>query len=138
MFLKKMRKLCLNNRKVKLHNCLVIFLVQVCERRSQCDKCLYGWGQQRARLTSFKLGTTRSRGSVITELCPPQNVVGVTLIRIMCCMNNTAISTYHTLPRCLGSIHKACKHNLLTIQCSRIWYKCILIINYQSTSMKKT
>lgn len=68
-----------------------------------CDKCMYGRGQQGARLTSFKLGTTRSRASVITELCPAQNVVGVTLIRIMCCMNNTATSTHHTLPRCLGS-----------------------------------
>ena len=47
---------------------------------------------------------------MITELCPAQNVVGVTLIRIMCCMNNTATSSHHKLPRCLastvpGSIH---------------------------------
>lgn len=57
-------------------------------------------GRPGARLTCFKLGSTGSRASVITELSPAQNVVGVTLIRIMCCMNNTATSTQHTLPRC--------------------------------------
>ncbi len=63
-----------------------------------CDKCLYGWGQRGARLTGFKWGSTRSRASVITELSPAQNAVGVMLIRIICCMNNTATSTHH-IPR---------------------------------------
>lgn len=132
-----MKELYLNSTQVGPLHCLVIFLVHVGEKRSECDECLHGRGQQRARLTSFKLGSTRSTGSVITELCPPQNVVGVTLIRIMCCMDNTAIATYHTLPRwVLHTLHYTTLHththtNLLDINV----YKWMSIIRNQSSRL---
>lgn len=75
--------------------------------------------QGSARSATDKL-EMRSRASVITELCSPPNVVGVTLIRIMCCMNNTAGSTHsaHT-PTLAVRTHKYPPVEHMTIYLAR-------------------